>query len=101
MSKLVQPCAPTNARDIELAELPIVRSFAAPRRVRDRFQLAVVMTALVGSSSIGTAQPIDEHLWATNGYVRTVVRDGGTIYIGGEFTHVGPVTGSGAPIDLA
>jgi hypothetical protein len=80
--------------------MPAVRAFAMPRRARDRFELAVVMTALLGSSSIGSAQPIDEKIWTANGDVRTVVRDGRTIYIGGQFTHVGPVTGSGVPIDL-
>src|SRR6266516_1094374 len=32
---------------------------------------------------------------------RAVVRDGGTIYIGGEFTQVGPATGGGVPLDAA
>src|SRR5262245_36999240 len=46
------------------------------------------------------AQAIDTTLSVTNGPVSTVVRDANTIYIGGDFTLVGPST-DGAPLSTA
>ena len=47
----------------------------------------------------GLAQTVDTTLWVANGPVSSVVRDGRTIYIGGQFTQVGPPTGGGAAIN--
>lgn len=38
---------------------------------------------------------LDTTMWETNGNVKALVSSGNTIYIGGEFTYVGPKTGSG------
>src|SRR6185295_17820415 len=59
---------------------------------------AAFMLLLAGASS---AQTVDTTLWVANGPVFTVVRDAGTVYIGGGFTRVGPATGGGVPIDAA
>jgi Calx-beta domain-containing protein/beta-propeller uncharacterized protein DUF5122 len=40
-------------------------------------------------------------LAVTNGEVRAMVESGGTIYIGGSFTQVGPMTGHGVPVSAA
>ena len=50
---------------------------------------------LAGSYASAHAQTVDPNLWVTNGPVYSVVREGGTIYIGGHFTQVGPATGGG------
>jgi hypothetical protein len=64
--------------------------------------MAVVAAAsLAGSYSVASAQAVDANLWTTNGPVRSMVSDGGTIYVGGDFTVVGPLTGSGVPFDAA
>ncbi|MCX7001523.1 MAG: hypothetical protein NT106_14705, partial [Candidatus Sumerlaeota bacterium] len=41
-----------------------------------------------------------EETWVTNGPVNAIVRTPDKVYIGGEFTHVGPVTGGGVPLDV-
>jgi hypothetical protein len=51
--------------------------------------------------STASAQIVDTTLWVTTGTVNTVVRDGNTIYIGGNFKSVGPATGGGAPLSIA
>ena len=46
------------------------------------------------------AQQLDNRLWETNAPVNALVESGGTVYIGGYFTYVGPHTGSGVPLDV-
>jgi hypothetical protein len=38
---------------------------------------------------------VDTSMWITNGPVTDIVRSGNTIYLAGNFTHVGPNTGNG------
>jgi hypothetical protein len=45
-------------------------------------------------------QYIDEKFWVPNSTVFSTVRSGNTIYIGGAFTQIGPLTGTGAEVDL-
>src|SRR5438477_4441633 len=47
------------------------------------------------------AQSIDTTLWVTNGAVDAMVRSGTLLYIGGDFTSVGPASGSGVPINTS
>ena len=42
-----------------------------------------------------------EQTWVTDGAVRAIVHTANTIYIGGDFTYVGPNTGSGVPINTS
>jgi len=44
------------------------------------------------------AQDVDTTMWSTNGKVTAIVRSGQTVYLGGSFTGIGPVTGSGATL---
>src|SRR5438445_10469522 len=70
-------------------------------RRRDISLIAGLVMPLLWSAGIGFAQTVDTTLWVTDGSVRSTVRDGSTIYIGGEFTRVGPNTGGGAAIDAS
>ena len=54
----------------------------------------------VASISI-TKQETQDNLPSPNGEVYTVVKNGNTVYYGGDFNSVGPITGSGAIIDNA
>ncbi|HLE32849.1 MAG TPA: hypothetical protein VJB38_09595, partial [Bacteroidota bacterium] len=47
------------------------------------------------------SQTVQENLYVTNGTVRAVLANGNTIYIAGDFTIVGPYTGSGVALDTA
>jgi hypothetical protein len=67
------------------------------RRAIVRLVLAAAVTWLAPGAA--WAQEIDENMWVTNGTVNTVVHDGGTVYLGGWFTQVGPATGGGVPLD--
>ncbi|HET9233879.1 MAG TPA: hypothetical protein VFP10_07050, partial [Candidatus Eisenbacteria bacterium] len=68
---------------------------ATRSRVRPLAVVVAVAACLPGSHTIALAQTVDPNLWVTNGPVSSVVHDGGTIYIGGNFTRVGPATGGG------
>ena len=45
------------------------------------------------------AQMPDTSLWVANGPVGAAVPIGGTLYMAGDFTHVGPSTGCAVPLD--
>ena len=42
-----------------------------------------------------------EQTWMTDGVVRAIVHTADTVYLGGDFTYVGPNTGSGVPISTS
>jgi uncharacterized repeat protein (TIGR01451 family) len=44
------------------------------------------------------AQELDTTMWVTNGTVYATAKNKNTLYLGGEFTYVGPNTGGGATI---
>ena len=66
--------------------------------------LVVAMTALTGgqlaprvvSAAVPDA-PVST-AWVTNGAVNAIVATGSTVYIAGDFTHVGPPTGNGGAL---
>ena len=59
---------------------------------------AVALAWLGLSTAPATAQVVDTTLWVTNGNVRTAILSGSTLYLGGEFSVVGPSTGGGVPL---
>src|SRR5688572_32277528 len=62
----------------------------------------IVLTALFATSiPPAAAQVVEPDLWIPNGPVNAVVRHQNTIYIGGNFTAVGPATGAHAAFDPA
>ena len=62
-----------------------------------RLQAAALAAALALLSPTPCA--IASDLWGVNGPVYTIARIDHTLYIGGDFTTVGPCTGGGVPVD--
>jgi len=57
--------------------------------------------ALLLFAAAAGAQTIRENFCVTDGKVMASALSNGTLYFGGTFTHVGPATGGGVPIDSA
>src|SRR5262245_21574945 len=60
-----------------------------------------VLALLAFGHTPAEAQTAREDLWMTNGTVNAAVVHGNLLYIGGDFTYVGPLTARGVPIDVA
>ena len=59
----------------------------------------MIAAALILWAAPAATQVLDNDLWETNEPVLAIVQSGNMLYIGGEFTYVGPHTGSGVPLD--
>lgn len=73
---------------------------SSPLRTPPGFVLSAPVVALmlcVGATALH-AQTLDTTLWVPNGEVKSILRVGDTIYLGGSFTEIGPPTGSGVGI---
>src|SRR5260221_13294332 len=74
-----------------------VRTFASPFRGLGA-ALATAVLLLAGRSP-ASAQQLDSKFWTAEGTVSATALVGRTLYIGGAFAYVGPVTGGGVPLD--
>jgi trimeric autotransporter adhesin len=65
--------------------------------------LSVSILVIGGPDKVWGEPPAipNSETWITNGPVYAIANEGGTTYIGGDFTYVGPCTGNGVPIDEA
>src|SRR5687768_15223192 len=80
-----------------------------PRRVaRGRLTLFVRagLIALLGVALLAQPTPaaafsaaLQPNTWITNGQVSAIALSGNTAYLGGEFTYIGPPTGSFVALD--
>ena len=61
--------------------------------------LAAIFTIAIAAPTLAQSSIPREETWVTNGTVSAIATTPTTTYIGGEFTYVGPYTGSGVPID--
>lgn len=57
------------------------------------------LVAAYSISVLSAAQAPDLSFWDTNGTVRCFATKGDTLFVGGDFSHVGPFTGGLLPVD--
>src|SRR5262245_10374205 len=91
------------AGDIAMIPRPLRSLGRSPstnaRRVRRiAFAALTCLTALMGAR-LAQPQNLITSFNAPNGPVRAITLSGNTLYVGGAFNLVGPVTGSGVPLD--
>src|SRR6266540_1103731 len=72
----------------------------APRTLGLRLWAIPAAFLVLLSSRLAQAQSVDRDLWITNGAVNATASLGDTLYVGGSFTRLHPVTGGGMPVDL-
>src|SRR5262245_27975507 len=60
---------------------------------------ALAAILVLASASVALAQTVNDALWGADGGVTAILRQGGTIYVGGGFRRVGPVTGEAVALD--
>ena len=56
--------------------------------------------ALVAPLSAGRAQQLDPDQWGANGTVSAMAASGDTVFLGGDFSLIGPVSGGGGELSL-
>src|SRR5580765_2840576 len=80
---------------------PSARSTSPIRMSLKAAVLAATVAAETGLAGAATAQALspDSKLWTASGPVYATAISGRTLYIGGDFSFVGPYTGCGVPLD--
>jgi Domain of unknown function (DUF5122) beta-propeller len=64
----------------------------------------VALTAILSVPGVALSAPSSAHnpnFWVTDGDVTAIAADSSRVYLAGEFDAVGPLTGSGVPLDAA
>jgi len=63
--------------------------------------VGLMLSVIEGECAWAQSSTPRKETWVTNGTVHAIVATTDTVYLGGEFTYVGPITGNGVPIDRA
>ena len=70
-------------------------------RIRALFLAGIALSRILTASSPARAEQIRDQLWITDGEVRAIARKDNTIFLGGQFSRVGPAVGSVGAFDAA
>ena len=73
---------------------------ATPQRRLILASAVIAFVAMLGMAAAAQAQAVDTRFWVTDGNINATVQSGDTLYLGGNFTYVGPNTGSGTSLSL-
>ena len=80
-----------------------IRRGGTDRRARVRHSLAAILTlwTLIGAHSAvaQVSASLRQNFWTIDGPVLSVLETNGFVYVGGQFTNVGPFTGGAAALD--
>src|SRR5437764_13256652 len=68
-------------------------------QLRDLGAACTAAVLLLGGRTPASARQLDPKFWTTDAPVYATALAGRTLYIGGSFDRVGPVTGGGAALD--
>ncbi len=79
----------------------VIRRRKPPLGCRRVVRLSWALLFVLAKTHTALAQTVDPALWVTDGAVNSVVHYAGTIYIGGSFNHVQPITGSAVALDAS
>jgi trimeric autotransporter adhesin len=82
--------------------IPTQQRLRQPRRPHLALHASLTLLALFATVRSAGAQAVNPDLWVTDGRsgtVRATALSGSTLYMGGDFTFVGPATGGGVPVD--
>src|SRR6185503_20568494 len=79
------------------------RAGRAVRRCGVAMRVPMVVATAIALAGTGSAQQVRQDFYVTgpNSTVYAMAKSGNTLYIGGNFSQVGPPTGSGVPVDPA
>src|SRR5262245_18533254 len=75
-------------------------SHRAPHHAGPGSRAVLVVLLTLASAGHAHAQSVSRNLWVADGPVNAMASLADTVYIGGSFTRVQPVTGGGMPVDL-
>jgi len=64
-----------------------------------RLSALILITAALCPPQLFAAVTINKQLWTTSGNVNAIAEDASNLYIGGDFTYVGPETGRAVVLD--
>lgn len=78
----------------------LARRVLRPGSPSYRFKLVslLALSAFVGPAD--GSESLRQGFWVTNGPVHAVVESGNTVFVGGEFTRVGPMPGNAVALDV-
>jgi hypothetical protein len=67
--------------------------------MRPFLRLHLFVLCFLGFRLLASGQELDTTMWVTDEAVHAIVKNGNTLYLGGNFSYVGPSTGNGVLLD--
>jgi trimeric autotransporter adhesin len=94
------PAKADGKRHVRCNDFGSIRAQGKENAMR-RIFVGIVAVGMVCNASALLSDKCNQETWVTNGPVNTILPSGDKIYIGGDFTQVGPYGGSGVTVDAS